>query len=91
MIPQETPFHDGELAIQDKLGVRQSVASYAPRVIRPYMPDQHREFYAALPYFFIGTVDENGSPWASIVWGEAGFITSPDPLSLTVGNLPLQM
>ncbi len=52
-----TPFHDGELALQDKFGVRDKVHAYAPRVIRSFMPDQHREFYSALPYFFMSSVD----------------------------------
>jgi len=85
-----TPFHGGELAIQDKLGVKEAVASYAPQVIRPYMPEQHREFYEALPYFFMATEDDHGLPWASILWGEPGFIASPDPLTLSVTGFPRQ-
>jgi len=57
-----TPFHRGELLLQDRLGVRADVHSYAPRVIRPQMPDQHREFFANLSYFFIGSVDASGAP-----------------------------
>ena len=88
MLHLSSPFHDGELAIQDKLGVKDSVASYAPRVIRPYMPDQHREFYEALPYFFIGTIDDDGLPWASMLWGEPGFVQSPDPMTLSIKAVP---
>ena len=87
MTPETTetnPFHKGELAIQDRLGVREKVAKYAPRMIRPFMPDQHREFFAALPYFFVGAVDDKGAPWASMLCGEAGFVSSPTPTRLTV-------
>ena len=55
-----TPFHAGELAVQDQFGVREAVQSYAPRMIRRFMPDQHREFYTALPYFFMASVDNDG-------------------------------
>ncbi len=84
-----TPFHDGELALQDKFGVRDKVHAYAPRVIRSFMPDQHREFYSALPYFFMSSVDKDGMPWASVLWGASGFIGSPSPTMLTVNSLPL--
>ncbi len=79
-----SPFHGGELAIQDKLGVREKVEKYATKMVRPYMPDQHREFFAALPYFFLGTLDKAGMPWAHMVWGNPGFIGSPDPEHLTL-------
>ena len=44
-----TPFHRGELEIQERLGVREKVHSYAPRFITDRQPDQHREFYGARP------------------------------------------
>ncbi|MDE0174293.1 MAG: pyridoxamine 5'-phosphate oxidase family protein [Defluviicoccus sp.] len=53
------------------------------------MPDQHRDFYGALPFVLVGTVDGEGWPWASIVPGRPGFITSPDPRTLDIGAPPL--
>ncbi|MBL4639359.1 MAG: pyridoxamine 5'-phosphate oxidase family protein, partial [Kordiimonadaceae bacterium] len=88
MDKEYTPFHKGELALQEKLGVREEVHTYAPRIIRPYMPDQHRDFYATLPQLFMGSVDENGRPWASVLFGEPGFISSPQPTVLTFSGLP---
>lgn len=44
-----TPFHRGELEIQERLGVREKLHSAAPRFITDRLPDQHREFYGALP------------------------------------------
>ncbi len=85
---EHTPFHAGELALQDKLGVKDMVHSYAPRVIRPFMPDQHRMFYTSLPYFFMGSVDEEGWPWASVLFGEPGFVSSPSPTMLSLTLLP---
>jgi len=53
------------------------------------MPDQHRQFFAQLPFFLVGSADRQGRPWASILAGEPGFITSPDPKSLHVLAKPL--
>ena len=84
----KTPFHSGELAIQEMLGVREMVGSYAPRVIRPLMPNQHREFYTSLPYFFMGSLDADGLPWASMLWGAPGFVSSPDAATLAFNMVP---
>lgn len=78
-------WHDGERFIQEKLGVAERMASVGQRVIRDHMPEQHRAFYAQLPFIVLGTVDEAGSPWATFVEGPAGFITSPDATTLAIG------
>ncbi len=88
-IETPSPFHRGELAIQERLGVREKVHSYAPRFIRDHLPDQHREFYAQLPQLIVGSVDERGRPWASVLVGRPGFISSPDPRTLTLSTRPL--
>ncbi|GAB4198598.1 MAG: hypothetical protein Tsb002_33650 [Wenzhouxiangellaceae bacterium] len=82
-------FHQGELAIQRRLGVAERVAQYAPRVIRDCMPDQHREFFAQLPFVLVGHRDAAGRVWASMLSGEPGFITSPSPQRLTISARPL--
>lgn len=84
------PFHKGELAVQERVGVRDQVAGFAARVVHDHMPDQHRDFYASLPLIFVGAVDERGWPWASILAGSPGFITAPDSHTLEVkaGLLP---
>ena len=56
--------------------------------IRPFMPDQHREFFALLPYLFVATLDADGWPMASVLTGEPGFVQSPDPATLGIGALP---
>ncbi|MEK6421335.1 MAG: pyridoxamine 5'-phosphate oxidase family protein [Burkholderia gladioli] len=80
--PQGSPFHAGELAVQRRAGVSE-FADAAGRVsIRAFMPDQHRTFYAQLPWFVVGGVDRDGQPWATLRAGEPGFIDSPDPRTL---------
>lgn len=79
---EASPFHEGEQEIQTRLGRRDEMERFGRRVIRPFLPEQHREFYAQLPYVAVGAVDADGRPWASLAFGEPGFLASPDPRSL---------
>lgn len=88
MAQEHLTFNEGEVEVQTRLGVHEQVMTYAPRVIRDYMPDQHRDFYQQLPLLFVGSIDEKGRPWASAVFGQPGFIQSPDPRSLHIGARP---
>ena len=56
----------------------------AERVVRSHMPEQHREFYQQLPFLLVGYVDQQGYPWATLLEGAPGFLTSPNEHSLTV-------
>lgn len=76
-----TPFHAGELAIQERVGVRDQMAGAAP-YIRDFMPEQHRQFYAQLPFFFLGALDGAGQPWATMLAAAPGFVSSPDERTL---------
>lgn len=82
-------FHEGERAVQERVGVRDRLAQLGPRVIRDFMPDQHREFFGQLPFVIAGTVDSNGQPWASVLAAPQGFIRSPDPQQLLLQARPL--
>ncbi len=85
----QSPFHEGELAIQDRIGVRERMDKQGRRVIREFMPDQHRQFFAGLSYVIVGTLDKNAHPWASILVGNPGFLSSPDDRTLRVKAQPL--
>jgi uncharacterized protein len=74
----ESPFHAGELAIQARLGVQEQIDKQGRQIIRQFLPDQHRQFFAQLSYVIVGTIDASGSPWASILVGSPGFLTTPD-------------
>ncbi|BFM38335.1 pyridoxamine 5'-phosphate oxidase family protein [Synechocystis sp. LKSZ1] len=84
-----SPFHQGELAIQARLGLQEQMDKQGRRVIRDYLPDQFRQFFAQLPYVIIGTVDATGNPWASILVGNPGFISTPSDNTLKVMAQPL--
>ena len=84
-----SPFHKGEQTIQERLGVRERLEEQGRRVIRDYLPTQHQEFYAHLPFVLAGTIDQTGQPWASLLVGQPGFVSSPDPHTLTVNAHPI--
>ncbi|UTW56284.1 pyridoxamine 5'-phosphate oxidase family protein [Kordiimonas sp. SCSIO 12610] len=79
-----SPFHEGELMVQEKLGVKEQVAKYAPRMIRDFMPDQHRELFEKLPFVILGGLDEAGDVWATIMAGTPGFVEAPDTTNLVI-------
>jgi hypothetical protein len=83
-VNQTSPFHPGEQAIQTRTGTRERSEKIGQRAIRDHLPDQHREFYAQLPYVFLGALDHGGQPWASMLIGRPGFMSSPDPRSLEI-------
>jgi uncharacterized protein len=76
-------FHVGERTAQ-------ALAGAAPRgsAIRDRMPDQHREFFAALPLVFAATTDDAGWPIATVLTGLPGFIASPDAKTLWIAAKP---
>jgi predicted pyridoxine 5'-phosphate oxidase superfamily flavin-nucleotide-binding protein len=78
-----SPFHRDELDAQARAGGGASGAG-----IRSFMPDQHRDFFALLPYLFLATTDADGWPLATMLTGRPGFVHSPDPVTLRVDALP---
>jgi hypothetical protein len=52
------------------------------------MPDQHRLFFAQLPYIFIGAIDSAGWPLATVLTGQPGFVRAPDQNTLHISALP---
>ena len=85
----ESPFHAGEQQVQERLGVRDMIETFARRVVRDHLPEEHRAFYAQLPFVLIGSVDDRGRPWASLVAGRPGFMTSTDARRLDIAARPL--
>ena len=87
---QPSPFHEGEQLLQRRFGVREKMERFGRQVIRDYMPDQHRDFYGQLSFIFVGHADKDGWPWASIVFNEFDFISSPSANTLTIDALPVE-
>ena len=81
-------WHAGEMAIQQKVGVAEKMAAVGQRAVRDFMPDQHRDFFAQIPFIVVGSVDRSGDVWASLLAGRPGFLASPTPRSLEIEARP---
>lgn len=85
---RRSPWHAGEKTLQDIYSVAERMEVIGQKVIRDYMPDQHREFYQQLPFMVVGAVDAQRRPWATLLEGPEGFVTSPDPQQLLLAVQP---
>jgi predicted pyridoxine 5'-phosphate oxidase superfamily flavin-nucleotide-binding protein len=83
-----SPWHAGERALHARIGLAEKLERAGRVSLRDFMPDQHRLFFAQLPFLVMGSVDEGGSPWASLLAGLPGFASSPDPKRLDIDLLP---
>ncbi len=77
------PFHADELTAQ-------ALAGGGPRsaAIRDFMPEQHRTFFAALPYIFVASLDAHGWPIATLLNGDPGFVEPLDLTTLRIHAVP---
>ena len=84
MNPSQAPWHAGEREMQARAGVAERMEEVGARFLRDYMPEQHRQFFPLLPSLYVGALDEEGWPCASMLAGPPGFVHSPDPRLLRV-------
>jgi uncharacterized protein len=91
-IPSVNPFHEGEIRMQKIKNVHELVMTFAPNVIRSFMPDQHRQFFSSLTFLVIAARDTSGNMWSTLIFSATDvnhttFITSPDPVTLEFNAL----
>lgn len=79
----KTPFHSGELAVQERAGetaiARRNGTAISKSVMgaaRPFLRQQHM--------IVLSSSDEESAMWASIVFGMPGFLVSEDGTSLDI-------
>jgi len=89
MTPPDSPWHDGERAVHERLGIAERMDAAGRHAIRAFMPDQHRAFFAQLPFILLGSTDRQGQLWASLLAGSPGFVSSPEPQRLEIDALPV--
>jgi len=76
-------FHSGEIAVQERAGVR-GIAEDVGEGIADHLPPGASEFLAHRQMAVLGTVDNRGNVWASVVTGEPGFIETVDDRMLKI-------
>jgi ferredoxin-NADP reductase/predicted pyridoxine 5'-phosphate oxidase superfamily flavin-nucleotide-binding protein len=86
---QDNPFHAGEQAVHERLGIRERMVGLGQRVIRTAMPEQHQRFFEQLPFMLVGSVDAAGRPWASTLVGRPGFVQAPGAKRLDFHARPI--
>jgi hypothetical protein len=86
-IDEASPWHAGEIALQQTVGVVAEMATLGRQFIRDSMIDQHRRFYEQLPFAVFGAVDPDGLVWASPRAGLPGFLAAKDSKHLRVTTL----
>lgn len=79
-----SPYHAGEAKLHARVGRAERQEKMARRIHRTYMIEQHRDFFASLPFVMAGSVDADGAPWASALFGLPGFLSTPDDRSLAI-------
>jgi len=84
----ESPFHEGEQRVQACLGVRDAIEPWARQVVHSHIPEEHRNFYASLPFLVAAARDRGGRPWATVLTGTPGFVRSTTPQRLIIGAHP---
>jgi predicted pyridoxine 5'-phosphate oxidase superfamily flavin-nucleotide-binding protein len=84
------PFHAGEMALQERVGVRERMAAVGRQIIRDHMPDQHRELFEKLPSLLLATLDDEGQPWPTMLAGSAGFVRTPDARTMSIAARPAE-
>ncbi|OED08253.1 pyridoxamine 5'-phosphate oxidase family protein [Burkholderia sp. A2] len=82
-----SPWHRGELELQEKTGVMQKMDSVGRRFVRDHMPDQHRAFFAQLPFVVVGAVADDADVWATFAFGQPGFMQSPNDKRLRIDTV----
>lgn len=84
----KSPFHSGELAIQNKYGVRHNPV-IVEKLLKDHISNRYVPFIKQQSTVIIGTTDENGMLWTSMLFGANGFVkvVSPKQIDLDLDNL----
>jgi predicted pyridoxine 5'-phosphate oxidase superfamily flavin-nucleotide-binding protein len=82
--PADAGFHDGELAVQQRAGVRQEAARLAPMLEPVKLGGGIAAFLADRTFAVITARDAGGRLWASPLSGPPGFLAVADASTLAI-------
>lgn len=80
-------FHDGELAVQARLGV-QAEAGNLGKSMGAIVKPAAREFLAQQQMAIVASVDPQDHVWASLLTGAPGFVSAVDERSVQIATTP---
>lgn len=83
----ENPYHVGELKVQAKVGALEAAARVG-RSIYPVIAHLFVDFIHSQPMVILGSADEKGRGWSSVLCGRPGFMTVVDEGTLRIDALP---
>ena len=78
----QSPWHEGEVALQRSVGVAARMDDIGRKTISDHLIPQHRDFYPQLPMIVLGAVDGRGDAWATVRTGRPGFLQARDEFHL---------
>ncbi|MDG4863584.1 pyridoxamine 5'-phosphate oxidase family protein, partial [Streptomyces sp. T-3] len=81
-------YHRGELTVQDRAGLAEQ-ASFSLGGIGAVVPDVAAAFLAEQPMIVVGGADAAGRIWSTLLTGAPGFLSAPDPRTVTIAARPL--
>ncbi len=80
-------FHAGELAVQERAGVRRQ-ADRVGGSIHGSIPPAAKAFLEQRRFVVLAAADGEGRPWASMLIGSPGFVSAPDPGEVRIEAAP---
>ena len=81
------PFHAGEIAVQERVGVRPG-AKRIGRSIDAEIAPAAAHFLAQRYTLYVGTLDAGGRPWASQLFGPPAFVGAVDARPVRIDAAP---
>lgn len=83
-------YHEGELAAQDLAGFRESADRLRP-IIGESLPQGAAGFLAELRFLVVGAASPDGQVWASVLYGEPGFLHVLGSRDVYIGARPTKV
>ncbi len=80
-------YHEGELAVQERAGVR-GMAARVGQSVFPHLNQILQRFIAEQDLLVVASLDRQGCPWTSVITGTPGFAQALNPETLEV-RVPL--
>jgi predicted pyridoxine 5'-phosphate oxidase superfamily flavin-nucleotide-binding protein len=80
-------FHRGEIEIQERAGVRRAAEEIGEGIFADIAPGA-AEFLARRQFAIVGTIEDSGAVWASVITGQPGFIEVVDQRSIRIAVPP---